>query len=107
VTEGVDVEVIPFKKLRYVEVEWVDANTNNAWTGITGEKSIEPVNCKTRGWVMRQDGRQIMLGSTISFNLDGDVDGANATTAIPMAMVTKITDFPSRRQRKPKAPAND
>lgn len=94
-------DCVELKSLRYVEVKWLDAAMRGSWVNISGEgEDIDVAVCVSRGWVVSQDDKQIVLCGTVGMNKDGLVEDANATMAIPSPMIQSITDFPARRKRK-------
>lgn len=101
-TEITKKENLDIKKMRFVEVEWLDAAVENHWVSIHGEDDIDVAKCISRGWIMKQDDKQVVLCATVGFDKDGLVEEGNATIAIPCAMIQSVVDFPHRKQRKPK-----
>lgn len=95
-----DTEPVKFKTMPFVEVRWLDAAANNQWVSVHGDASIEVDECITRGWVMRQDEKQIILCSTVGIDKDGLVEEANTTIAIPIHMVESVTPFTAKPRRK-------
>lgn len=100
-------ESVDFKSLRYVEVSWLDAVAGNSWASIRDDDSL--AKCISRGWVMKEDDKMILLCGTVGFDEDGLVSEANNTMAIPKGMVQSIVDFPfkARRRHKVTQPKHD
>ena len=104
----VDTEVGPVapKKLRFIEIRWLDAVVGDSWAPLHGENDVIVSECITRGWLVKEDERQVIVCATLGTNADGLVEDVNTVIAIPKGMVTDMTDFPLRRTRKPKADPN-
>lgn len=93
-------EALVLKEMRYVEVRWLDASSDNSWVSIHGDDDAGVAPCISRGWVMKDDETQIMLCGTVGMNEKGLVTEANNTMAIPRGMVQGVADFPLKRARK-------
>jgi hypothetical protein len=94
-------ENVELKSLRYVEVHWLDAAVGDSWVSFHGDADIEAAQCISRGWLMRQDDKQVILCGTVGMDKEGLVEEANQTISIPTNMIQSVVDFPkSRRKRK-------
>lgn len=92
-------EGVSFKDLRFVEVHWLDAVAGNSWGPIRDEED-SLAKCISRGWVMKEDDKMILLCGTVGFDEEGLVTEANNTMAIPRGMVQSVLDFPPKARRK-------
>ena len=97
-------EGVSLKNLRYVEVRWLDAVCTNSWVAINGKDNSDVSECISRGWIMREDEKQIILCGTVGMDDNKLVDGANNTIAIPLGMVQSVVDFPHKTRRSRKVP---
>ena len=87
------------KKLRFVEIHWLDAVVSDSWAYLQNAPDVAVAECFTRGWVVKEDDRQVIVCATLGTNSDSLVDGINTSIAIPRGMITKMEDFPYRKPR--------
>ena len=90
---------VALKRLRFVEIHWLDAAVGDSWAPLHGDPDVIVAECRTRGWIIKEDDRQVVVCATLSTNSDGLVDGTNTSIAIPRGMLVKLTDFPNKRPR--------
>ena len=56
------------KKLRYVEVSWIDAISDSSW--LTEEHFPEPALITTRGWLVKETETYITVAGTLGHGGD-------------------------------------
>ena len=78
----------PLNKL--VEVTWDDSCGYSKWDSIKNYKDHQVALCRTVGYLLNQNKRQLLLVFTQAKANDGDANGA---MAIPMGCVRKIRRF--------------
>lgn len=72
------------KKVKFVEVEWDDASSCATWRAPGEFPRVQP--CITRGWLVEESKRGIVIAATIQVN-GPDV---GEIIAIPRGMVKRI-----------------
>ncbi len=78
------------KKLKFVEVIWADAHSVATWVDV-GETLPAPVDCVTRGWLVKDEPGYLVLAGTLSLSPSGKVRGFGEVIAIPKGgFVTKV-----------------
>lgn len=88
---------------KYVEVDWIDAVSENAWTA-AGECPCV-ANIKTRGWLVKKDKNSITIAGTITILDDGEeededkIDVGEIIT-IPRGCINGIYELVARKGKK-------
>lgn len=85
----------------YVEIEWLDANSEDTWADVGAE--LEPATCISRGWLMNENEVSIVLAGTVGFEAGGLVEDSAMRISIPKGMIKSMKPFPTRRKRRSKA----
>ncbi len=76
-------------KLRFVEVEWMDATSIANWKEL--DDLPKPARCVTRGWLVQETDKYIVTAGTVLYKDDGSIDEVGELLAIPKAgMVVKV-----------------
>ncbi len=77
-------------KFKYVEVAWKDAHSVAEWRGLA--ELPAPAECVTRGWLVRETDKYVVLAGTLLWKEDGgNVELAGEIIAIPKGgFVTKM-----------------
>ena len=77
------------KKLKRVEVDWIDAHSWSGWHGEDEAKEILPACTHTVGYLLKQNRQYVRITSGYS-DAEGMYDGIHV---IPKGWVTKITEL--------------
>lgn len=83
--------------LRFVEVIWHDAHSNDEWQNWQ-DVVLKPARVVTRGFIVREDDRLLMVAGTIGTE-DGLVADTCSTITIPKGMIESVAPYPLRRKR--------
>ena len=75
----------PLRKI--IEIEWLDSNGQSRWAALSEYKKHTVADCKTIGYLLTQNKKEVVLMFTQSPCNDGDGNGA---MAIPRGCITKI-----------------
>ncbi len=68
--------------MRYVEVEWMDAQSVATW--VDAEEVLPaPIACVTRGWLVKETKEFVVLAGTMSLTRSGKPSGFGEVIAIP------------------------
>lgn len=73
----------PLNKI--VEVEWFDACGYGKWDGLKEYEELEPMPCKTAGYLLKKTKDKITILSTQSAD-----EGGNGGISIPIPWIKKI-----------------
>lgn len=74
-----------FPVQKIVEVDWKDACGQAGWDDIEEHRSLEPMPCKSVGYLLKKNKTEIVL----AFCQAGH-GGINSSMCIPMVWVSKI-----------------
>ena len=72
---------------KIVEVSWDDSNGYGRWSSLSDLSQHGAASCKSVGYLLKQDKKEIVLVGTQAQVNEGD---GMQTLAIPMGCVTKI-----------------
>ena len=76
-------------------VEWLDSvQPSPGWAFLSDCDDVEPVQCRSVGWVVGQTRTAIMLAPNVG-NFDGEDPQGSGFIRIPMRAVTVLTDLTS------------
>lgn len=76
-----------------VLIDWIDAagGANDGWVEAeTVRTDTEPYRCRTVGWVQADDGRQLVVASSVHPD-EREPERVASTFHLPHAYVTKLT----------------
>ncbi len=86
------------RDFQFVEVVWLDANADNSWRDLGDE--VELAQCISRGWLIKETDKYIIIAGTVGLLENGDVQDSNLAIAIPRGMIESVAPFPTKRKRK-------
>ncbi len=70
--------------MKFGEVEWDDASSCATWRGVEELPGVQP--CVTRGWLVEENKRKVVLAGTIQ----AEGPDVGEIIAIPRGMVKRI-----------------
>lgn len=69
------------KALKFVEFKWWDAHSVDAW--VENEKYPRPAPITTRGWLLRETDKYVVLAGSVAHEDDGDPVQYGEVISIP------------------------